>query len=65
MEGFDSEIDTEFSSGLFGGSSFFVAFSQKRLSIHALEHDFSLNNNIYLSFVSYCQFFSCNSLTIY
>jgi len=38
MEGFDSEIDTEFSSGHFGGSSFFVAFSQKRLSTHVLAH---------------------------
>jgi len=35
-EGFDSEIDTEFSRGLFGGSGFFAAFSQKRLSTHDL-----------------------------
>jgi len=37
MEGFDSEIDTEFFSGLFDGASFFMAFSQKRLSTHGLE----------------------------
>jgi len=35
MEGFDSEIDTELSSGLFGGSGFFTAFPKK------IEHPWS------------------------
>jgi len=33
---FDSEMNTEFSRGLFGGSGFFATFSQKRLSTNAL-----------------------------
>jgi len=43
MEGFDGEIDTEFSSGLSGGSGFFEAFSQKRFNTHDLTVTVSLD----------------------
>jgi len=38
MEGFEREIDTDFLVAFLVAQGYFTAFSQKRLSTHAVEH---------------------------